>query len=386
MLRRPTTLTARYVEEVTDPSRYGDGRGGFGLSLLVKATSVPGRLSKTWSQRLTLGGREAMIGLGAYPGVTLTEARKRAAANWRERELGRDPRKGHGVPTFAEATEATVALRAPGWKDPEGNTARWRSTLTRYAGAFGAKPVDEVTPRDVVNALAPHWHTKPQTAKTVAERIGVVMVWSMGMGYRTDSPVPAALAALGPQRANGHNHHATVGHAGLPAALGRMGAGGGAEAFRLALELIALTATRTTEVTGMIWEEVDLSTATWSIPAARYKTSRQLRVPLSTGAVELLEKARALSGATTGPVFRSPRDGKPLYGEAFRRLVKASGMGTVHGLRSAFRDWCSETGVSGEIAEQSLGHAVKGIEGAYRRTDLLEQRRAVLQAWSDHLR
>ena len=385
-MRRPTTLSAPFVREVTEPSRYGDGRGGFGLSLLVKRTSVPGRLSKTWSQRITIGGREVMIGLGSYPTVTLTEAKKRAADNWRERELGRDPRRGFGVPTFAEATAATVALRAAGWKDPEAGVARWLSTLTRYAGSFGAKPVSEVTPADVVNALAPHWHVRPQTAKTVAERVGVVMVWALGMGHRTDNPVPAALAALGPQRTNGHAHHATVGYRGLPAALGRMRATGGAEVVRLALELVALTATRSSEVTGMVWEEVDLSAATWSIPAERYKTGRGLRVPLSTGAVELLEKARALSGATTGPVFRSPRDGKPLYGEAFRRLVKASGMGTVHGLRSSFRDWCAETGVLREVAEESLGHALKGIEGAYRRSDLLEQRRVVLQSWGDHLR
>ena len=206
------------------------------------------------------------------------------------------------------------------------------------------------------------------------------MSWAIGAGHRTDDPTPAVVAAL-PNTRNGKQHHAAVPHGDLGALLADIRVNGAPPAARLAFEMLALTAVRSNEVRSMTWAEVDADAAVWTIPAERMKAARPHRVPLSTRALAVLAEARTL-GTGDGLVFTG-NTGAPITNDAARRLL--GGKATLHGLRSTFRDWCSETGVSGEVAEQALGHTVKGVEGAYRRTDLLEARRAVMAAWSDYL-
>ena len=180
---RPKQLSAAFVKTVRRPGRYGDGRGGHGLSLLVKPTTTA-RLSKTWAQRLYIAGRAVNIGLGSYPIVTLAEARRRALANRRTVARGGDPRGG-GIPTFAEAAHKVIAIHRESWRPGGKSEAQWRASLRDYAMPhLGTKRVDQVTTSDVLAVLVPIWSSKSETARRVRQRIGSIMKWAVAEGYR----------------------------------------------------------------------------------------------------------------------------------------------------------------------------------------------------------
>ena len=372
-------LTASHVRSVTRPGRYGDGYGGHGLSLLVKPTAS-GRLSKTWSQRLRVGGRETMVGLGPYPLVTLASARARALDNARAVRAGRHPSM-LAVPTFAEAAETVIAQRSEAWRSAE-TAQTWRRLVDRFARpVMGDLPVTEITRAHIYTALegCPYRTSRDRLAAIVR----AVMSWAVGAGFRDDDPTAAALAAL-PRRAAKVEHHAAIAWRDLPDAVQRVRSCGARPVVRLAWEMVALTACRTAEARGMTWAEADLDAAVWAVSADRYKTGRAHRVPLSAGALAVLEQARA---PAAGPalVFPGGPGSKELAANALRRLSARLGLGTVHGLRTAFRSWVADCGVPDPVAEAALGHVVAGVAGAYQRSDLLERRRPVMQAWSDHL-
>ena len=166
-MKRPKRLSAAFVKTVNMPGRYGDGRGGYGLSLLVKDTTT-GRLSKSWAQRLRINGQPFNIGLGSYPRVTLAEAREKGLANIRGVDKGEDPRiEEKSVPTFAKAVDAVIAMRSEGWKHPK-TAQRWRATLAIYAmPVLADKLVSEVTTSHVMEVLTPIWLAKPETGRQV---------------------------------------------------------------------------------------------------------------------------------------------------------------------------------------------------------------------------
>ena len=372
-------LTAGQVRAVTRPGRYGDGYGGHGLSLLVKPTAS-GALSKTWSQRLRVGGRQVMVGLGPYPLVTLAEARALAIDNARAARAGRHPAM-RGAPTFEEASETVIAQRSEAWRSAA-TAQTWRRLLERFAlPVVGDLPVADITRAHLYAVLAgcPHRTSRDRLAAIV----GAVMSWAVGAGFRDDDPTAAAVAAL-PRRAARVEHHAAIAWRDLPGALRQVRSCGAQPAVRLAWEMVALTACRTAEVRGMAWTEADLHSAVWTIPAERYKTGRAHRVPLSEGALRVLEQALGHSRGSPLVFPRGPGD-RELAANALRRLSARLGLGTVHGLRTAFRSWAADTGVPDSVAEAALGHVVAGAAGAYQRSDLLERRRPVLQAWSEHL-
>ena len=377
-MTRPAILSAAFVKTVNQPGRYGDGRGSFGLSLLVKQRAN-GRWSKTWSQRLRVNGKQVHLGLGAYPVVTLAEAREAALANRRIAAQGKDPRRVAAMPTFAQSAEAVIAMHRPTWKPGSRSEQQWKASLgTHVLPVIGDRPIDELGVADILGVLAPVWLEHHETGRRLASRISAVMAHAVAAGHRDDDPTPAVTAAL-PRPRNGKTHHAAIAHADLGAVLAEVRETGAPPAARLALELLALTATRSNEVRSMRWAEIDGET--WTIRAERTKTGKEHRVPLSVRALTVLAEARHL-GTGQGLVFTG-NTGRAITNEAVRRLL--NGHGTVHGLRSSFRDWCSERSIPGDAAEQALGHAVRGVEGAYRRTDLLDARRPVMQAWSDHL-
>jgi len=385
ILKRPNKLSASFVKTVNRPGRYGDGRGGFGLSLLVKPTST-GRLSKTWSQRLRVHGRPVNIGLGAYPIVTLAEARKAAVANRREVAQGRDPRSG-GIPTFAQAVEKVVAIHRPSWRSGK-YAVQWRGTLKNHAfPRLGHKPVDEITTADVMSVLLADdfWNKKGVTARVVRQRIGAVMKWAVAQGYREDNPAGDAISAALPKNGARVQHHRALPHQRVAEALDRIRASGANPSTKLCVELLVLTACRSGEVRRARWSEFDLKTATWTIPGDRTKSGREHRVPLSTGAQKVLERAKGL-GVNSDVVFPGLR-GKPLSEITMSKLFHRLEIGCVpHGMRSTFRDWCSEHGVAREVAETCLAHVVKNkVEAAYARSDLLERRRGVMQGWTDYI-
>ncbi len=175
-MKRPRTLNARFVETVSQAGRYGDGRGSFGLSLLVKP-QANGRWSKSWAQRLRIGGKAVNLGLGAWPVVSLAEARRAAIENRRALAGGHDPRrKPEAVPTFAEAVETVIGIHSPTWKEAGKSAAQWRASLRSYAlPSLGCKSVAEITSGDVLGALIPIWNSKRETARRVRQRISAVM-------------------------------------------------------------------------------------------------------------------------------------------------------------------------------------------------------------------
>ena len=385
-MKRPKKLSASFVKTVNRPGRYGDGRGGFGLSLLVKPTTT-GRLSKTWSQRLRIHANPVNVGLGAYPIVTLAEARKAALENRRTVARGRDPRSG-GVPTFAEAVETVIAIHSPSWRSRGKYEANWRATLRNYAlPRIGRKPVSAITTADVMGVLLADdfWNSKRVTAQRVRQRIGAVMKWAVAQGYREDNPAGDAISAALPRNGTRVRHQRALPHRRVGAALDRIRSSGANTTTKLALEMLVLTACRSGEVRRARWPEFDLKSKIWTIPEERTKSGREHRVPLSSGALKVLEQAKA-HGAGTDLVFPGLR-GRRLGDATLSLLLRRLEMPCVpHGMRSSFRDWCSETGVAREVAEASLAHVVKNqVEAAYARSDLLELRREAMEAWSDYL-
>ena len=383
-MNRPTTLSAAFVRTVNKPGRYGDGRGGYGLSLLVRATRN-GRLSKTWSQRLYISGKPAMVGLGNYPIVTLAEARAKCVENRRAVEQGRDLRSPQ-VPTVAEALEKAIEARQQHWRNPRTAKA-WRSSVHNHAAAIVDRRVDQVSTADVLAVLNPVWTAKPELGRKLRQRLSMVFKWAVAANHIATNPAGEALAGVLPRHASNGGHFDSLPASEVPTALATIDASGAFWSTKAAIWMLALTATRSSEVRGMRWDEIDGNV--WTIPADRTKTARPQRVPLSSAALAVLEQARTLShnsGDDSGYVFPN-RHGRQTTVEALSKLCRDRGLAmTPHGLRSSFRSWCAEQSIPREVAEMSLGHAVRGVEGAYQRSDLLEQRREVMEQWGQYLR
>ena len=377
-------LTATFVRSVTKPGRYYDGRGE-GLVLRV----APGG-SKQWVWRGTVGGRRRDYGLGAVRYTSLAEARRIAFEYRKIARQGGDPRGGDEsrakVPTFAEAAEVVIGLYAAKWKPNSRSPGQWRQSLADYAyPLIGSKRVDRITSGDVMRVLTPIWVAKPTTAKRVRQRISAVMSWAVAEGHRTDDPAgPAVVKAL-PKTNGAKQHLAAVAHGKAADALGKVTTAGGWEPARLAVRFVILTATRSGEVRGATWSEIDTESATWTIPADRMKSGRQHRVPLSTAAVAVLEEARQHSNGS-GLIFQNAK-GKELPAWQLSKLVSGLNLGgTLHGFRSTFRDWAADQSVPREIAELCLAHRIgSAAEQAYNRGDVIERRRQVMEAWGDYV-
>ncbi len=383
-MKRPKRLSASFVKTVGRPGRYGDGRGGFGLSLLVRPMSS-GRKSKTWSQRLRINGKPFNMGLGIFPLVTLAEARAKAVANRRAIEQGMDPRGG-GIPTFAEAAEKVIALHAKNWKAGSQYEAQWRHTLRAYAfPKIGRRRVNEITTANVMSVLLPIWNEKRVTATRVRQRIGAVMKWSVAKGYREDNPAGDAIGAALPRTGARITHHRALPHQSVRGALEQVRECRSHRTTILCFEFLVLTASRSGEARGARWEEIDHDAATWTVRADRMKMEREHRVPLSTRALDVLgEAAKCADGS--GLVFPSVT-GREISRAPMSRMLKVLGIKAVpHGFRSSFRDWCGDKGVSREVAEAALAHVVRNqTERAYARTDLFERRRDVMQRWAEYV-
>ncbi len=383
MTKRPRTLTAAFVRTVGRTGVYGDGRGGRGLSLRVYRT-VDGRITKTWRQRVRIGGRLTSIGLGPYPEITLAEARRKALDNSRMVRQGRDPR-GRGVPTFAKAARRTIDLHRESWKEGSPLPQQWESTFRLHAAPLMDKPVDRITSADVLGCLSPIWSTMPTAARKAKHRIAAVFRWSIGKNYRRDNPVDRAVAALPKQNGNAGGHHRALPHGEVAAALRAIRRAGNGSPATLCVELIALTAVRPGEARGARWDEIDMDAARWTIPAARMKAGREFTVPLGAVALGVLERARKLSDGS--PLVFPSRTGRMLAPKTVSSVLRLAGVdSTLHGFRSSARSWMAESGVPAEVAEACLAHVPKSkVVQAYQRSDLLERRAEVLEAWDGYV-
>ena len=365
-------LTATQVTKLKEPGRYFDG---VGLFLRITETG-----SKNWIQKLTVNGKQTTIGHGSYPAVSLAKARQKAAEARLTARSGGNPANGSasGVPTLSKAIDAVVGLNLHGWRN--GNEADFRRSLA-YCKPLYNKRIDAITSADVLAILEPIWTEKQVTAKRVKMRWSQVQKWAMANGYRLDNPVELAGTAL-PKQTRKVIHMASVPHAEVRAALDKVRGSTATETMRLAIEFTALNASRSGEVRGMEWAEVD--GGIWTIPGDRIKAGVDHRIPLSKAAMAILDRMRAISTGTL--VFPAPRGGK-MDSTIMSSALRAAGVeATLHGFRSSFRDWCSETGVQDRVAEAALAHAVEGkVQAAYLRTDGFEKRREVMEDWANYI-
>ena len=381
--RTPKRLSSTFVRTVTRPGRYGDGRGSHGLSLLVKPTKLGGH-SRTWSQRLRINGKPVSIGLGSFPVVTLAEARKAALENRRALATGHDPR--NSVPTLAQASERVLAIHSPSWKDGARSEQIWRNSLRDHVlPVLGRKRVDRITTADIVAVLLPHWATKHETMRRIKQRLSRIFRWAVAEGYRTDDPAGATLDVALPRNRRSTRHFPALPHGEVAAAIETVRNSGAWPGTKAAFEFLVLTACRSGEVRLSEWREVDPDSGIWTIPADRSQTRREHEVPLAPRAVALLDEARQLSHGE-GLIFPSVT-GKPLSDATLSKLLREQGIQAVpHGFRSSFRDWCGATGQPREVAEACLAHATKSkVEAAHARSDLLDRRRLLMQAWAEYL-
>ena len=381
--RPPKRLSATFVKTVTRPGRYGDGRGSHGLSLLVKPMKLGGH-SRTWSQRLRINGKPVSIGLGSFPVVTLAEARKAALENRRALARGNDPRSS--VPTLAQASESVLAIHSASWKDGARSAQIWRNSLRDYVlPQLGRVRVDRITTADIMAMLLPHWATKHETMRRIKQRLSRIFRWAVAEGYRTDDPAGVALDAALPRNGRSTRHFAALPHGEVAVAIETVRNSEAWPGTKAAFEFLVLTACRSGEVRLSEWREVDRDSVIWTIPAERSKTGREHTVPLAPRALAVLDEARRHSQGE-GLIFPSVT-GKPLSDATLSKLLRERGIQAVpHGFRSSFRDWCGEMGQPREVAEACLAHAVRSkVEAAYARSDLLNRRRVLMQAWADYL-
>ena len=384
-MQRPRRLSAAFVQTISTPGRYGDGRGGFGLSLLVKP-SMTGRVSRSWAQRLRIDGRPVNIGLGSFPIVTLARARALALINARINEEGGDPRRRpQAAPTFAEAMEQAIEVLRPGWRNARTESIL-RRTMSEYAlPHIGKRPVDGISPADVLSFLAPVAVAKPAVAKKVKMGLSQTFKWAIAQGLMSVNPADQNISAALPKLST-REHHRALPYSRVGEALRIVAASNAWLGTKLAFEFLVLTAARSGEVRGATWDEVDLEAAAWTIPASRMKSGREHRIPLSAPALDVLREASPLSGGQ-GLVFPSPND-KPLTDSTISKLLRENDVQAVpHGFRSSFRDWCAEANLDRRVAESALAHRVgDATEAAYLRSDMFALRRAAMDSWGLYLR
>jgi integrase len=376
-------LTAKKIRQaIKRPGRHHDGHG-----LYLQVTSPT---NASWVLRYERAGREHMAGLGPLHLIGLREARQRARAARLSLLDGIDPIQAKRARvlaaaktmTFAEATRGYFTAHGPRWS--EKTRQQFSHSLEAYVlPLLGPLPVNAIDVGRVLTAIEPLWATKTVTAARVRSRIEAVLDWATVRGYR---------AGENPARWKGHldqvlpargkvQHLAALPYAELGEFMTALRATTGTSAR--ALEFAILTAARSGEVTGARWEEIDLAQATWTILAARMKAGREHRVPLSPRAMELL---RALPREQDNPfVFIGAVRGRGITNTAMLLLLRRLGRNeSVHGFRSAFRDWAAEcTSFPNHVVEQALAHTIgNAVEAAYRRGDLFAKRRKLMEAWA----
>jgi integrase len=386
-------LSAVALRKIDKAGLYPDGGG-----LYLQVTKGGAR---TWVYRFMLHGRAREMGLGPLHIVGLAEAREKARECRRLRHEGIDPieaRKARQAEqrlaeatamTFQECAERYIEAHRAGWKNPK-HAKQWRSTLETYVyPVFGSLPVQAIDVGLVMKALQPIWQAKPETASRVRGRIEAVLDWAKALGYRNgENPAQwrGHLDNLLPARSKVRKveHHPALPYTDMGEFLADLHQQDGVGAR--ALEFLILTATRTGEVIGARWEEFDLVAKMWTMPAERMKAGKEHRVPLSERALAIVEEMKAERVNNHPFVFPGGRQGRPLSNMAMLKLLGRMDRGdlTAHGFRSSFRDWAAEcTHFPAEVVEMALAHTVGDkVEAAYRRGDLFQKRRDLMEAWA----
>lgn len=378
-------LTVAKVKSLPTPGRYGDGAGLY--------LNIAKRGSKSWVQRITIDGRRRDMGLGGYPDVSLAQARWRAADNRAAVADGRNPlaeNRRASTPTFSEAARMVHAIKVPTWRNKK-HADSWMQTVERHAlPVIGDSRIDSIGKQDVLRILTPIWTSKPETARRVRQRVRAIFDWAIAHDYIEYNPAGEAIKAALPAMPKVKEHLRSLPYREVPVAMDATSMTESATASKLCLRFAILTAARPGEARGASWEDIDLAASLWVIPAEGMKAEREHRVPLSDLALSLLEEARSISDGSS-LVFPSPVNrGRPVSENTLGKVLKSAGLHsrtTAHGFRSSFRIWAREnTSASHAAMELALAHSVgSAVEQAYMRSDLLEQRRTLMQQWANFL-
>ena len=308
--------------------------------------------------------------------------------------VGRDPsvewkRVQTAIPAFEKIARLFHETNKSGWRNAK-HSAQWLTSLETYAfPAIGKLLPDNIDAPKIWSLLGPIWQDKPETARRVRQRIGTILDYAKAHGWRTDEAPMRALAMIVSKQPKRTGHFAAMPYVDLPAFMAKV-RGQDATVGRLALQFAVLTATRSGEVRGATWEEIDLDKALWSIPGDRMKAGGPHIVPLPGAAVAILREAQGLvTGRKGEPVFPGFK-GKPLSDMTLSKALRVAGGdgATLHGMRSAFRDWVAEMmpTVPGDVAEAALAHTIANkTEAAYRRAKYLDQRRDLMERWAGYL-
>ena len=396
MVQKIQRLTALATGRLNEPGLHADGAG---LYLRVGRNG-----SKSWTFRFMLNGKAREMGFGSLHKVSLADARKKASdarlllsekqdpltqrhLNDMQRAAAEKLATARSM-TFDQCAEAYIAAHEASWKN-EKHRQQWRNTLATYVSpVFGNIPVQDVDTGHIVRVIEPIWNKKTETARRVRGRIEVILDWAKVRGYRTgDNPARwrGHLTHLLPARSKVRavKHHAALPYTEVSAFIGELREIDGTAAA--ALEFLILTAARTSEVIYAQWAEVDLKNHVWIVPAERMKGGCEHRVPLSAAATTVLKRMKQLSGEY---VFPGRTPDSPLSNMALLMTLGRMNHGNItsHGFRSTFRDWAAErTNIPGDVVEMALAHAVESkTEAAYRRTDLSDKRRRLMEAWAEY--
>jgi integrase len=407
-------LTALDVKRLSHP--------GGKRNVMFSVGGVPGlhlqltpNNGRSWVLRTVVGTKRRDIGLGGFPGITLSMARDKAREARAKIESGVDPiearkaakaalvaAQGRGL-TFAQAVDRALSAKLDAFKNAK-HRQQWENTLATYATPeLGKMLVQDITTQDVLRVLQPLWADKTETASRLRGRIEAVLNWATVAGHRTGDNSARWAGNLkellpAPSRIALEANHPALALDDVPAWFAALQTREGFGAR--AVEFLALTASRSQEVRGALWDEIDLDAEIWTIPGARMKMHKEHRVPLSARAVALLQSLPRLEGnPLVFPAARGAQLSDMTLSATMKRMheaeVKEGRAGFVdrvskrpavpHGLRSTFRDWVAErTTFPGEMAEVALAHRISNaVEAAYRRGDMIEKRRRMMGDWAD---
>ena len=393
MAYKVNRLTARAVATLKKPGRHADGAG-----LYLSISTSGGAERRRWVFLYRWHGQLKEMGLGSATTVSLAAARELAGRWRRELGSGKNPLQVRAAErhasetmlTFREVAAAYYEAKKHEWRNDKVRR-QWMTPIERYAQRLMKLPINEIRTEDILTALQPIWNEKPETARRVRQRIEAVIDAARARGLISPD-------VANPARWKGHLQHWLAKHSKLsrghqpampynqvPGFIAELRARDGLAP--VALEFTILTGGRTSEVLGATWSEIDFETRVWTVPANRMKAERLHRVPLSRRALEILKE---LYQARTGEfVFPSSKRGRPLSTMSMLmvlRRMRVTGA-TTHGFRSALRDWATDVaGVPREIAEAALSHISGDMtERAYARSDALERRRGLMEAWAQFL-
>lgn len=376
--------------------------GVTGLGLNVTQTG-----SRSWILRYRVAGVRKDMGLGGYPDVTLAQAKELARIARIKLAQGIDPITERrverrkliaqiaGAITFKEAARRYIDSQESTWQNDK-HVQQWRNTIETYAAPkIGQLPIKDIALSDVLSVLEPIWHIKTETASRLRGRIESIINWAIAKGYRDESN-PARWKGLldkilpAPGKVTKVDHHRALPYPKIPDFMLKLAEQDGMGAR--ALEFAILTASRSGEVRGATWNEFDLPNGIWTVPASRMKAKKEHRVPLSPKALQIVTALEKVAFCEfVFPSSYQPKSGNakgaPLSDMTLAAVLRRMDVPAVpHGFRSSFRDWCAEqTDYPNEVAEMALAHSINSkVEAAYRRGDLLEKRRQLIQDWENY--